>query len=364
MNHLKLFKAILSIVLLVFAGSTPSASQTYNQWVMNHWSKNKDSVFNAAKAEDKLVLLFVGRPTCTACKDMSEMLCNPDNPYKEILDENYITLYKWYDDENDRADVFEYIEDLYYEREVLKQNRQIPWLFIIDPTKEWECVVSSYRPYQDYRPNEEIMKNFLIDFKGINHLSWYVGNEKIVFEVAKEQNKHILKYIGNGSSPNGQLMMLQFHEEPLRPLLEEHFILWFFYEEDECGCEPLPGDGEEDVPPELLPRISIIDPFDPENVLEEFFGLKDIETLENLFLKYPSSNEKITPKHLVTVAGDKLILSTPTPYEQINIYSLSGSRITTVRKNDYTLQIDISSAPKGILIVHSSAGWSAKIVVK
>ena len=56
------------------------------------WNQDKDEVFKSAKEQDKFILLFVGRTTCGACQDMSELFCNPENPFKQILNDNYVTM--------------------------------------------------------------------------------------------------------------------------------------------------------------------------------------------------------------------------------------------------------------------------------
>jgi len=355
----KLEVVIVIVISVLFLSPSFSKAQAYNQWVMEKWSKDKEKAFKEAKEQEKFVLLFVGRPACGACKDMSELLCNPDNPYKEILEENFVTLYKWYDDENDRADVFEYIEGLYNEREVLKQNRQIPWLFIINPDKPEESVVSSYRPYQDYRPDEETMKNFLLDFLTVDHLSWYVNNEATVLKEAKAQKKFIFKYEGNGTSANGQKMMKQLHDEPLRKILEENYILWFFYNEDDCGCDI------ETSPNDDLPYIAIIDPESPKVLLEELWGYQEVKTLEDILSKYTVSNETFLPDNcLISVWGNVLLISNQTNNEQINVFSLNGQSLASVRKNDFTIRINVSNFTKGVVIIHSSAGWTKKVLLQ
>jgi len=363
MNQFKIITTLIISILLLFSASFFSHAQDYETWVMDHWSKDKEEAFKMAKEQDKFILLFVGRPTCPTCRATSELFCNPENPFLEIFDDYYITLYKCYDEEEDRADVYEYIQEYYYEREVLGLVRQIPWLYIINPDKEGESVTSMYRPYPEWRPDEETMRQFLaIDLLDGFDLNWY-ADEEVVFDLAQEQNKFIFKFVGNGTSPNSQKMMQLLQEESLKQILEENFILW--YTSDDCGCDIILTAGTESEDGDdsnLLPYISIFDPNFPEDLLEELWGVQDEETLAEILKKYTVANEIIVTKNKVYFSGDVLYISNQTSNEQIQLYSLTGQNIASIHKNDFTMSMDASSIPKGVLIVHSSAGWSAKIV--
>ena len=366
MNYLKKTTVFAISALLLFASPFFSAAQDYETWVMDNWSKDKEEAFKQAKEQDKFVLLFVGRPTCPKCKETSELFCNPENSIKTFIEDNFITLYKCYDEEDDRADVFEYIEEYYYEREILGLVRQIPWLFIINPDREGESVISMYRPYQEWSPDEETMLKFLsIDLLDANELNWYADEDR-VFELANEQEKLIFKFVGSGTSPNSQKVMELLQEAPLKQILDENFILWYVSNDDDCGCdiiltsEVVSKDME--IIPVSLPYISIIDPTYPEDLLEDIWGLQDKESLEELLLKYAVGNEKIPTVNNVYVSGNLLIISNQTMSEQIGIYTLTGQSIASVRKNDFTFSIDVAHLPKGIFVINSSAGWSAKIV--
>ena len=363
-NYSKIFTVLTISVLFLFPCSIFSQTQGYKTWVMENWNKDKEDAFKAAKEQDKFILLFVGRPTCTACQDMSELLCDPENPFQQILDDNYITLYSWYDDEDCRAEVYEYIEEFYIEREVEHKVRQLPWLFIINPDREGESIASSYRPYPEYRPDEETMRKFLaIDLLESNDLDWYADEGK-VFNLAMTQNKYIFKFRGNGTSPNSQTMIKQLTDEPLKQILNDNYILWYV-DDDDCGCDiilkaEVTTMDEDDTKP--LPYISIINPKAPDIMLEEIWGVQDVETLAVILKKYTVSNEKIFKDNSIFVSGNFLHIANQMYNEQISIYSISGHRIMTVRKNDYTAAIDLFNLPKGVFFVHSSAGWSAKFV--
>ena len=366
MNYLKKITVFAISALLLFAGPFFSAAQDYETWVMDNWSKDKEEAFKQAKEQDKFVLLFVGRPTCPTCRAMSELFCNPDNPFLQIFEDNFVTLYKCYDEEDDRADVFEYIEEYYYEREILGLVRQIPWLYIINPDREGESVISMYRPYPEWRPDEETMLKFLaIDLLDANELNWYAEEDK-VFELASEQEKLIFKFVGSGTSPNSQKVMDLLQEAPLKQILDDNFILWYVNNDDDCGCDIILTSDVVSKDMEIitasLPYISIFDPNYPEDLLEDIWGVQDGETLEEILLKYAVANEKIPTINNVYVSGNLLIISNQIMNEQIKIYSLTGQGIASVSKNDFTISIDIAHLPKGIFVINSSAGWSAKIV--
>jgi len=366
MNYSRKCTVLIISALSLFAARFFSVAQEYETWVMDNWSQDKEEVFKEAKEQDKFVLLFVGRPTCPKCKETSELFSNPENAIKTFIEDNFVTLYKCYDVEEDRADVYEYIQEYHEEREA-GLTRQIPWLYIINPEREGEIVTSMYRPFPDWSPDEETMLKFLsIDLLDGHDLDWYADEYK-AYELARAQEKLIFKFVGNGTSPNSQMMMKLLHEEPFRQILEENFILWYVSDDDDCGCgdEILSDaielkDGEENNP---LPHISIINPASPYyDVLEELWGVQDEETMEEILIKYSVSNDKILNNNRVFVSDNMLIISNQTGNEQLRIYSLTGQSLATVHKNESTVCIDASHFPKGVLIVHSSAGWSAKIV--
>ena len=366
MNYSKIITVLTVNALLLFSGSFSGHAQDYKTWVMDHWNKDKEEAFKEAKEQDKFILLFVGRPTCGACQDMSEMYCNPENPFKQILDDKYVTLYKWFDDEDDRADIWEYIEEFYKERFEEGLNRQLPWLYIINPDREGESVASSYRPYPEYRPDEETMRKFLaVDLLDGLDINWYVDQD-IVLGLAQEQHKNIFKFLGNGTSPNSQKMMKQIMEDPLKQILKENYILW--YDDSDCGCDVFSSTTDEstgEVVNYPFPYIAIIDYKYPHYFLEELWGVQDEETLEEILKKHIVSNDKILPdKNIVNVFGDVLFISNNLNNEQIRVFTLSGQQIASIRKKDCTVKIDASSFPKGMLVVNSSSGWSKKILVR
>ena len=362
-NYSKIFTVLTVSFLCLFPCSIFSHAQDYKTWVMDHWHKDKEVAFKEAKEQDKFILLFVGRPTCSACQDMSELLCDPANPIKQILDDKYVTMYSWFDDEDSRNAVYEYIETLYEER-LAGLARQLPWLFIINPDREGESLASYFRPNPEYRPDEETMRKFLaVDLLESNDLDWYADENK-VFKLAQEQNKYIFKFRGNGTSPNSQTMIKQLTDEPLKQILNDNYILWYVGDDD-CGCDiilkaEVTTMDEDD--PKPLPYISIINPKAPDIMLEEIWGVQDVETLAVILKKYTVSNEKIFKDNSIFVSGNFLHIANQMYNEQISIYSISGHRIMTVRKNDYTAAIDLFNLPKGVFFVHSSAGWSAKFV--
>ncbi len=339
----------------------------YNQWVMDHWSQDKEKTFKTAKEKDKFVLLFVGRPTCPTCKKMSELFCNPANPIKKFIEDNFVTFYKCLDSEEDRTDVYEYIGQLWYERDTLKLVRQIPWLFIINPDNKAESVASWYRPYPEFEPDDETMMKFLsVDLSIGSALDWY-SNEETVFELANAQNKNIFKFVGRGTSPDCQKMMDCLNEEPFKKILHDNYILYYINENDDCGCDvtfSAPENPEEGGETVVFPYISIINPKDPDKPLKELWGVQEAEGLEAILLKYTVSNEKIFLMNEIFVWGNTLTISNHTHSEQINVFTMTGQQLASIRKNDFSVRIDTSHFPKGVLIINSSAGWSAKFILE
>ena len=364
MSYFKKPSLLAFCALLLIFPSFFSHAQDYEHWVMDHWNRDKEKAFTEAKEQDKFVLLFVGRPTCPKCRETSELFCNPESPVKTLIDENFSTLYSWYDDEDSRAEVYEYIKEYHEEREA-GLVRQIPWLYIINPDRKDEIVASMYRPYPEWSPDEENMGKFLtVDLLDDHELQWFADEIK-AFEQAWNEKKHVFKFHGKGTSPNSQTMMELLQDELIKQMLEDNYILWYSSEEDDCGCiiDPLTGE-EGDDETVMLPVISIFSYEDPYSYIEELTGIQDRETLVEMLSKYTVSNERIASVNKVTVSGDALEISNLIQNERIQVFTITGRQIASVLKNGYTFSMDASGFPKGVLIVYSSSGWSAKIIVQ
>ena len=324
----------------------------------------KEDILNLAKEQDRFVLLFVGNYNCSLCKH-SWGLFN-DDPLRQIVEENYYTWFFSYYQINtsirsDYEEVKIYIAD-YDANKALPADDRKPYNFPI------LALINPNDPDEDYtiywaggaRKLEELY-GFIANppdlFAG-NELTWYNDADKNeIIKLAKEQGKHIFKMVGKTTSPNTKKVLKQLNEEPLKSMLEDNYILWF---SDIPVVTRSAGENEKTL---SLPYISIIYPEHPNTALEEETGYQDVESLEEMIKKYTVSNEKIIDDNQVNVMGNVIRITNGNNKEQIKIFSLSGQQVASIRKNDFSIRIDATAYPKGVLIVNSSSGWSKKIVV-
>ena len=237
-------------------------------------------------------------------------------------------------------------------------NHGFPILCVINPDNPDEDA-TEYWGTMDYRTNEELL--FAItppDLFAGQELTWHEDEEE-VFTLAKQQGKPIFKLVGKATSPNSKKVIKQLTAEPLKPMLSEHFILWF--SSDTSGINV---NTYAETNSQTLPYIYIINPDEPEVILSEVKGYQDVEKLIELVIPFTVSNEIIELDNKVTVFGNMLQIANHINSEQIQLFTLNGQRIAIIRKNDYSIKIDASHFPKGTLIVYSSSGWSQKIILQ
>ena len=305
----------------------------------------KEDIFKMAKDQDKFVLAILGSYTCGQCNRAKTWF---NGSLKTIVDNNYFTWFVVHD-----SDIYKTLSQYTAEYDALLMVIGKPWpiILIVNPDDTDDFII--FWP-PDSR-NEQIMRQKITPpgLLSFSQLTWYENKEE-VFKLAKEQGKYILKFVGRATSPQSKKMMKQFNENPLRDMLEGNYILWYSSDMSEAKLEAGAA--------KTLPYLSVIYPEDPDNLLEEEWGYKDNKTLEELFKNYTVSNDNIQPKDKAFVSGNILYISNQTSNEQIRIYSLTGQSFSTVRKNDFSIRIDVSNLPKGIFVIHSSAGWSAKVL--
>ena len=369
---MKNFTILTTCTLLFFLGTSYIKAQGVSnsgEWVYENWYTDKEKVFELAKEQDKLIFLFFGLNGCDYCAYASYLFSDTKNSLASTIAENYIPwAYKTYSN-----NITTKITDLYVHQLINYSYdkglfTRFPALILIDPEFP-DSIFKSLDgkiinpdpapPTPDYVKIEGLRNLITVDLLSGSELTWYKDKSE-VFTLAKAQNKFIFKLVGRGTSPNSQKVMQQLNEVPLKQLLENNYILWYSVYEPETtvGVELLSG--KETVL--TLPYISIIYPEEPEIELASEGGYQDVETLEDLLKTYTVSNEKILSENKVTFSDNTLRISNQTNNERIQVFTITGQRIASVSKNDYNATIDASYFPKGILIIHSSKGWSAKIV--
>lgn len=315
----------------------------------------KEAIFNMAKEQDKFVLLLVGDRNCPLCNSAMQYFNDPTDKLRKIIDENYILWFESYYDpktgkKNDMEHIALYIED-YDAHKYAGVSTSFPILAIINPDIPEEFTFF----WTDKRRTVDELYKFISappDIFAGQELAW-MNNKNEVLNLAKEEGKKVLKMVGRATSPNSRKVMIQLNDSPLKELLDDNYILWY---------SSIISDIPRTDSPASLPYISIFNPENPDRILSSVWGVQDVETLEAMLRSQIVSNEKTDSDNQVIVSGNVLHVSNQTNNEQIQIFTITGKPIATIRKTDYAIRMDASNFPKGVLIVHSSTGWSKKII--
>ena len=319
------------------------------------WNEgSKATIYNLAKEQDRFVLMFGGSPGCLYCRN-SLINFNTEGDHKIIIEEDYFTWYNDLDKWQNREDIRAWMNEFDAANIAADNGFNRPILAVINP----DDPDNDYKLY--WNSGNRTVSELLNLINSPNLLSgqtlvWNESRDE-VFELAKEQGKKILKLVGKATSPNSKKVMKQLTEEPLKQMLEDNFILWLCSDITE-----LPLTTYAPTPPNTLPYISIINPDEPDDNLNETYGYQDVVALEEMLLPYAVSNEIVASDNKVFFSGNILQIANRFNNEQIQIYTLTGQRIASIRKNDYSVKINASHFPKGALIVYSSSGWSTKII--
>ncbi|MDR2915182.1 MAG: hypothetical protein LBV74_10185 [Tannerella sp.] len=314
------------------------------------WYQDKEEVFRLAKEQDKYIFLLSGRPTCGNCNRTFGYINNDDEPLKQIANDDYILWYSFYDNPARKAETMIYIA------EPLKTATALPILCIINPDDPDKNVAAT----SGYKTVDALKNLMTIDLIFNKGLTWYEDKEE-AFRLAKEEKKYVFKLIGRGTSNNCQKMIQQLQNEPLKNILEKNYILWYSSDVSEIELETYSGDSEDIT--KVPPYIFVVDPSEPEISLASTWGYQDIETLEEMIKPYTVSNENINlQESKVCFSGNTLHISNNIDNEQINIYTITGQHVSSIHKKEQDVTIDTFYFPKGVLVIHSSKGWSAKII--
>lgn len=311
------------------------------------WLEDKNEVFRLAKEQDKQIFLLVGRPTCGNCQRTFGYFNDPEGPLRQIIEDGYILWYSLRDNAARKAEVKVYTE------EFDGIAKSLPFLYVINPEDSLHSVASQWGG-----KTVEVLEDMInIDLMANNTLNWYSDEEENeMINLAKEEEKYIFKFVGRGTSNNSQKVMTQLNEEPLKQLLEENFILWNSQQAEMVL--------NTDDAPKTSPYISILNPQEPEKSVESTEGFISVETLELLLKAYPVANHPLVefPEPQVVLSENTLHITNHIENELLSIYTITGKKIYSVHKNECEITIDTSGFPKGILIIHSSKGWSSKII--
>ena len=351
MNHLK---RLTSLTVFLF-----SCVYFCHAAVPKEWVTIKTIAFNSALEQDKYIILFVGMTGCRNCNETSDCMIDPELPFKQILDDNFIV---WYSDENNPQ---RKAENLVYSQEIRNEALSFPFLFIINPSDPEISIASMW---VDGRWGKgTVFTNHLLSFLTTDLISgsslkWY-KNEDEVFQLAQQQSKFIFKLVGRGTSNECKAVLKQLEASPLNKILQDNYILWYSEYNSSVLAEAKPLSGEADDLPAKVPYISIIYPGAPDQIVDAVWGYQDVGTLEDFLKSHTVSNETVDSGNKVTVLENVIQISNQVKNEQIRIFSLTGQQVASIRKNESTVTIDTSHFPKGVVIVSGSSGWNRKLLI-
>jgi thioredoxin-related protein len=348
-------------MLLLLPGTFHVTAQAFK------WSQDKEEVFRLAKEQDRYILLFIGRPTCSNCQKISDIFTtnyygtqngssSTEGPLMPTIENHFIPWYSYCDDEKSSLEVKIYTDHFY---SLIDQGYKLalPFLYVINPDDPDNSLVSS----QGLRSVADLRSILTFNLLSGSKLKWY-EDEATALSLAAEQNKYVFKLIGKGTSPNCQQLMKQLHVDPLKKLLEDNFIL-LYINASEANIDVNTLSGEDETTDKSFPYFTIIYPPEPDVCLIESWGLKETATIQTILKTYPVANDQILQANKVKVLNNTLQISNQTNNEQIYVFTLTGQQITSVHKKEATIRIDTSSFPKSLLIVYSSTGWSSKIII-
>ena len=198
-------------------------------------------------------------------------------------------------------------------------------------------------------------------------LIWLEDKEE-VFKMANEQQKLIFLLSGRYGCGICQRTKINLDSVlGLRQIVDKNYIMWFSDYDTEAGKEETQIYTQHliDEGAKTLPLVAVINPEDPENYVSSFWGSKTVSFLKTFLTNAINivPNESISAnRSKVTIHNNILYVSGSSENEIINIYTITGQNLYTIQKNAPNISINASSFPNGILIIHSTKGWSSKII--
>ena len=198
-------------------------------------------------------------------------------------------------------------------------------------------------------------------------MTWYL-KKSVAIDSARSQGKQVFLLWGRTTCGNSMGVRKTLSEYPLKPVVDEHYILWF----SDCDIYNRNSSEVGDYLSILtgsitLPALCIIDMYDEKVAHGLTTGPKYIAELRDLLNQYVS-NDYIADKagilNSVYISGNNLVIKNESEDEIISVYSITGSLTDRFRKTGYDIMRDLSGYSKGIFIVSGSSGWTQKVYIR
>lgn len=192
------------------------------------------------------------------------------------------------------------------------------------------------------------------------------------FEKAKAEGKYVFLMAGRNTCSSCYRTAAAILTEEVQAIIKESYIVWYIdwdytkrnhFAEGRIYYEAIVGRNEG----KNLPATCIIDPEIPEEVLHFDFQQNTIALLIS-FLSIenrPVANETIAlHSNKAYISENTLFISNENSNETITVYTMTGQVVSSFQKRETEKTVDTKAFPKGVLIIKSSAGWSAKLISK
>jgi hypothetical protein len=195
-------------------------------------------------------------------------------------------------------------------------------------------------------------------------MTWYL-KKSVALDSSTSQGKQVFLVWGRTTCGNTIYVRQRLGLEPLKSIVDEHYILWFADYEKYKRNSPEVSDYLSGLPNYVeFPAICIIDTFDVKIPYGLQTGFKTASALQELILRYVGNDylAEAEPAVHVYISGNYLVIEHEIPNETVSVFSMTGGLVDRYRKNESPTMRDLSAYPKGVLIVAGSVGWTKKIV--
>jgi hypothetical protein len=197
-------------------------------------------------------------------------------------------------------------------------------------------------------------------------LTYYLDKNE-AFDAATAQDKQVFLFWGSNSCGICNQVKKNMAVASIKPILDEHYILWFCDALVYRWTSPEVSDYLsvlEDNPP--YPALCIIDTLDRTKGYGLVTGLQSTKTLEAMLNKYVANDYVNGAEDLcsIYVSQNSLVVNSSITDESINVYTITGLLVDSFRKTEYSTTRYASSYPSGVLLVTGSSGWTRKILMK
>jgi hypothetical protein len=199
-------------------------------------------------------------------------------------------------------------------------------------------------------------------------LTYYLDKTE-AFEAAAAEGKMVFLFWGSVDCPRCNDVKKNLASESLRPLLDDHYILWYSDVSEYDRNAPEVVDYLSAVPGLYVPypALCIIDMSD----VTKAYGLVWGQRLA-VYQLYAMLNQYVANGHIsdskdlngAYVSQNSLVVKGDAASEEISVYTMTGALVDRFRRMEQRLTRSASSYPSGILVVTGSSGWTRKVVVK